>query len=86
MIEYFRKYQLEKYFTHSLGHGLGVYLHNFPLLSQKSKQIIPENIVLAIEPALYFENKFGIRIEQDILIHQNKKEILTKTTDELIIL
>jgi Xaa-Pro aminopeptidase len=65
---------------------LGVYLHNFPRISTQSNHYLPENIVLAIEPALYFENRFGIRIEQDVLLTKSKKEILTKITDELIII
>ena len=86
VINYFSRFGLEKYFTHSLGHGLGVYLHNFPSLSMNSKQTIPDNVVLAIEPALYFENNFGIRIEQNILLYQNKKIILNKVKDELIVI
>lgn len=86
VIEYFKNFGIEKNFTHALGHGLGVYLHNFPLLSHKSNHRIPDNIILALEPALYFEGKFGIRIEQNILLYNGKKELLTKTKDELIIL
>jgi Xaa-Pro aminopeptidase len=86
VIDYFSTFGLEKNFTHALGHGLGVYLHNFPRISTQSNHYLPENIVLAIEPALYFENKFGIRIEQDVLLTKSKKEILTKITDELIII
>ncbi len=86
VIEYFKNFGVEKNFTHALGHGLGVYLHNFPLLSHKSNHRIPDNIILALEPALYFEGKFGIRIEQNILLYNGKKELLTKTKDELIIL
>lgn len=86
VIKFFEKFNVDKNFTHALGHGLGVYLHNFPRLALKSNQIIPDNIIVAIEPALYFEKKFGIRIEQNILLYKGKKEILTKTTDELIVL
>ncbi len=86
VLRHFEKYKVDKNFTHALGHGLGIYLHNFPRISHKSNQSIPDNVVLAIEPALYFENRFGIRIEQDVLLFEGRKEILTKTTDELIIL
>ncbi|MFN4111412.1 MAG: M24 family metallopeptidase [Ignavibacteria bacterium] len=86
VIKFFERFNLDRNFTHALGHGLGVYLHNFPRLALKSNQIIPDDIIVAIEPALYFEKKFGIRIEQDILLYKGKKEILTKTTDELIVL
>lgn len=86
VVEFFSRYGLEKYFTHGLGHGLGIYLHNYPHLSKNSNDLIKENLVIAIEPALYFENKYGIRIEQNVLITKNGLEVLTKTTDELIVL
>jgi len=86
VINHFAKYNVEKFFTHGLGHGLGIYLHNYPHISKNSKDIIKENLVLAIEPALYFENRFGIRIEQNVLITKDRKELLNKFTDELIIL
>ncbi|MGB9664620.1 MAG: M24 family metallopeptidase [Ignavibacteria bacterium] len=86
VIDYFSKYNLEKFFTHGLGHGLGIYLHNYPHISKETKDVIKENLAIALEPALYFENRFGIRIEQDVLITKDKKEVLNKSTDELIIL
>lgn len=86
VLKHFEKFDVDENFTHALGHGIGIYLHNFPRISYKSNQLIPDNVILAIEPALYFENQFGIRIEQDILLFEGRKEILTKTTDELIIL
>lgn len=86
VVDHFAKHNVEKFFTHGLGHGLGIYLHNYPHISKNSNDIIKENLVLAIEPALYFENKFGIRIEQDVLITKDNKKLLNKITDELIIL
>ncbi len=86
VIDHFTKYNVENFFTHGLGHGIGIYLHNYPHISRESKDVIKENLVLALEPALYFENKFGIRIEQDVLITKDSKEVLNKFTDELIIL
>ncbi len=86
VVEYIKKFGLDKNFTHALGHGLGVYLHNYPRLSTTSQHKISKNMILAIEPALYFTNKFGIRIEQDILVTDSNVEILTETNDELIIL
>lgn len=84
--KFFEKFNVNRNFTHALGHGLGVYLHNYPRISESSNHFIPDNIIVAIEPALYFENKFGIRIEQNVLLFQKKKKILTQLSDELIIL
>jgi len=72
-----------KYFTHGLGHGFGIYIHELPNLMEKSKDLIQNNTVFTIEPGIYFKN-IGIRIEDDILIENNKPIILTKVTKELI--
>lgn len=62
-VEIFKKYKLEKYFIHGLGHGIGIDVHEKPQLSPGSKDIIEKGNVFTIEPGLYFHNKFGIRIE-----------------------
>ncbi len=74
---------LSKYFTHGLGHGIGVEIHEKPNLSLKSKGIIKKNSIFTIEPGVYVKNKFGIRIEDDILM-LDKPIVLTKTTKKLI--
>ena len=58
-----KKYSLDKNFTHSLGHGVGVEIHEAPTLSPKSTGVLREGMVFTIEPGVYFNNKFGIRIE-----------------------
>jgi len=73
-----------KYMTHGLGHGFGINIHELPNLKEKSKDILKENMVFTIEPGVYFKNKFGIRIEDDILLAKKGPEILTKTNKELI--
>lgn len=73
-----------KYFTHGLGHGIGVEIHEQPNLKPKSIDKIKKSMCFTIEPGIYF-NKIGIRIEDDVLI-TNKVEILTKTKKELIII
>jgi len=66
-IEIFREYKIEKYFIHGLGHGVGIDVHEKPQLSPKSKDVLERGNVITVEPGLYFHNKFGIRIE-DMLI------------------
>jgi Xaa-Pro aminopeptidase len=73
-------------FIHGLGHGFGVEIHELPSLHIESKETLPENTVFTIEPGIYFENKYGIRIEDDILLQKDKKIILTKSNKELIII
>jgi Xaa-Pro aminopeptidase len=72
----FEKKGLGKNFTHGLGHGIGLEIHESPSLSSKSRDILKENMVITIEPGLYITNKFGVRIEDDILINENTIEIL----------
>ena len=69
---------------HAFGHGLGLYIHEEPVLTTRKNRIIKENMVLAVEPGVYFTNEFGIRIEDTILITENGSIILTKSAKNLI--
>jgi len=69
--------EYSRYFTHGLGHGFGVKIHEFPDLTEKSKHKVKENSIFTIEPGIYLKN-FGIRIEDDVLVTKDKVEILTK--------
>ena len=71
-------------FTHGLGHGIGLQIHELPNLKPISDEILKNNMIFTIEPGIYFEGKFGIRIEDDILLRNGKIEILTKVTKKLI--
>ena len=59
---------LDKFFTHSLGHGIGVNIHEAPTLGPNSKDVLQDNMVFSIEPGVYFEGKFGIRIEDSVTL------------------
>ncbi len=74
----------EKYFTHSLGHGVGLEIHELPKVSVSSKKRLLDKEVVTCEPGIYFPEKFGIRIEDLVLINKNKIEILSKTPKDLI--
>ena len=54
---------LQEYFGHSLGHGIGLDVHEMPSLSGKSTEILKENMIVTVEPGIYLEGKFGVRIE-----------------------
>lgn len=62
---------------HSLGHGIGIQIHEAPHISPNSKDVLEEGMVFSIEPGVYLKNKFGIRIE-DLYTIQNSK--LTQLT------
>ncbi len=73
------------YFKHSLGHGVGYMVHEFPIITfRKDDQIIPENVVIAIEPGVYLPDKFGIRIEDEILVTKSGGKPLTVAPDDIV--
>jgi Xaa-Pro aminopeptidase len=65
-----------KYFTHSTGHGVGLDIHEYPNINSKNDMIIEENMVFTIEPGIYLPNKFGVRIEDTIVMKKGKATIL----------
>lgn len=73
-------------FKHSLGHGIGLQIHEKPMLSKLSKSKIEIGNVITIEPGIYLPKIGGVRIEDDVLIKKNGNEVLTKLNKELIIL
>lgn len=74
------------YFTHSLGHGIGVNIHELPRLSPRSEDVLKNNMVFSDEPGVYFNDKFGIRIEDSCYMKDGKVVSFMKTTKELILL
>lgn len=64
------------YFVHSTGHGVGLDIHELPIISSKSDTIIEDGMVFTIEPGIYFLNEFGVRIEDTIAIKDGRAEIL----------
>ena len=75
------------YFKHTLGHGLGIEVHEAPGVSYRNtKGVIPESAVVTIEPGFYLPGKFGVRIEDDVWITSAGCEILSSGSSELIIL
>lgn len=71
-------------FTHGLGHGIGMQIHELPNLKPGGNEILEDGMVVTIEPGIYVENKYGIRIEDDVLITKRGSKLLTKSERELI--
>ena len=71
-------------FIHSTGHGLGLEVHEMPRLGRGEKTLIRENMVVTIEPGVYFEGQGGIRIEDDVRINRSGAEFITNASRELI--
>lgn len=74
------------FFGHSLGHGVGMEIHEFPTASSKSETILKENMVVTVEPGIYLPGKFGVRIEDFVVVTENSHQNLTNCPKKLIIL
>ncbi len=83
---YLKENGLDKFFSHSLGHGIGVNIHEFPRLSTRSEDILKNNMVFSDEPGVYFEGDFGIRIEDTVTLKDGRAVSLTNSDKKLIIL
>lgn len=81
-----REAGLDKYFTHSLGHGIGINIHEYPYLSPRSTNVLKDGMVFSDEPGVYFEGDFGIRIEDSVCLEGGKVRSLTNTDKKLLIL
>ena len=72
-------------FGHSLGHGLGLEIHEAPRVSHKSEEVLQENMVISVEPGIYLKNNFGVRIENIAVVRTEGLQNLTNLTQELLI-
>jgi len=77
--------KLGKYFIHGTGHGVGLDVHEPPIINKNSQDILKLNDVVTIEPGIYFPNKFGIRIEDTILVSNPSKSLLNYTKELITI-
>ncbi|MEA5050440.1 MAG: aminopeptidase P family protein [Oscillospiraceae bacterium] len=73
-------------FGHGLGHSLGLEIHEEPRASVKCEQVMREDVIMTVEPGIYLENKFGVRIENMIRFTKDGCENLTGSPRELILL
>lgn len=74
-----------EFFTHRLGHGLGISVHEFPSVTGANEMELIEGMVFTIEPGIYDPSITGVRIEDDVVVTKDGVEVLTKYPKELII-
>jgi len=73
-------------FGHSLGHGVGLEIHEEPRFSPGSKQVMENGMAVTVEPGIYIKGEGGVRIEDLIVINDQNPIVLTKSPKELIVL
>jgi Xaa-Pro aminopeptidase len=71
-------------FGHGLGHGLGLDVHELPRMGPDTEDILAPGNVVTVEPGVYLEGKFGVRIEDDVVVTQNGIENLTGFRKDLV--
>lgn len=79
-----RKAKLERYFTHSTGHGVGLEIHEPPRLGKKQNERLEPGMVITIEPGIYIPGNGGVRIEDMVLVTAEGAEVLTPVSKELV--
>lgn len=85
VVEVLREHSLDKYFLHSTGHGVGIDIHESPVLSRTSKDVLQSGDVVTVEPGIYLSGDYGVRIEDTLLVGTGA-DVLNKYTKELLVL
>jgi Xaa-Pro aminopeptidase len=81
-----KSHGLDRAFTHSTGHGLGLEIHEAPRLGKKDKTVLEAGMVVTVEPGIYLEGEGGIRIEDTVLVTASGCEVLTPSPKELTVI
>ncbi len=84
--EVIKSYGYGEYFGHSFGHGIGVEIHESPNLSYANQAPLPLNAIVSAEPGIYIPGKFGVRIEDMLVLKESGCQNITKADKNLIVL
>jgi Xaa-Pro aminopeptidase len=75
---------LDRYFIHSTGHGVGLEIHESPRVAARQKDLLQPGMVITIEPGVYIGGKYGVRIEDMVLVTERGSEVLTRAPKVLL--
>ena len=78
--------RLDKAFTHSTGHGLGLEIHETPRIAPAQTQRLEAGMVVTVEPGVYLEGRAGVRVEDVVAVTARGCEVLTRTARQLRVL
>ncbi|WP_219838491.1 Xaa-Pro peptidase family protein [Paenibacillus sp. R14(2021)] len=75
-----------QYFTHRVGHGLGIEIHEYPSVHGENQDLLKAGMVITVEPGIYLPGFGGVRIEDDVLVTSKGAEVLSSFTKTLMVL
>jgi Xaa-Pro dipeptidase len=78
------KWGLRERFIHGLGHGVGVVVHEPPYLRADNTSVLEPNMVITVEPGVYFNGRYGVRIEEVVVVSKRKARVLSENLDRAL--
>lgn len=82
--QYINEQGYGKYFIHSTGHGIGIDVHESPIISYNGTTKLLQNMAITVEPGIYMPEKLGVRIEDSLIVQKKKPIVMHKFTKDLV--